>query len=834
MTTIRARHGNGAVRVHLTRHPVAQECARAAASLMGAARAEVVVFEADRVFVAASSVVTTAMFPRTPTAAELALIDASTPVLLGNDLAVPVRDSDGELVGSLTLEFDGDALDPDTAQFVDVDRRVDGLEALARLIAGALDADDDRDEEQVENFAARVLDGQRDAVVVLDADLTVTWASPGLVSLLGRSPAEAIGRSAAEFLHPDDIARTIDAITRISEGLALTRVVVRLATGHGTFIPIEVTGNDLSADPVVGGIVLSLRDAQHESELGAAADRAERISSSIIHGLRDGVIATDGVGAITIVNDVARELFDIDPAFRPSQLEIDDFALTTVDGQPHDPRTETPDDEQPPVCHLVSQRGAVRYLTTATEAVHDADGLEVGRVIIFSDVTREHVAAQELRRQALHDQLTGLPNRRLLEERLAEIASLTNSVNVAACFIDLDGFKLVNDNHGHRVGDEIVRIAAHRLSTQLRDGDLLVRQGGDEFVALLVGIDDLESAARSAERCRAALEDPFVVGSERFDLSGSVGVAMQRSEDLDGDILLQHADMALYAAKNGGRNRVEVFDAVLADIVSDQARQQRIVRDAIDDGRLRPHFQPLVDARTGQTIAYESLVRLETETGEILTAEEFLDAIASTSIMWDLDRVTFAWSCRAAVRFCELSPDDPPSVACNFSPVSITHPEFLTMLDDTIAEEGADPRQMTVELTESAAFESSRHGGVLEEVRRRGLRLSLDDFGTGYSSLAHLRDLPLNTVKIDRSFVVRLQEDRVERSITDAVVSLARELDVATVAEGVETAEQLEEVRTLGFDTVQGWYHSAAVPLEGALDDWRNTLAGRRQPPVVG
>lgn len=796
-----------AVRNRLSRHPIALECVSAAASFVSG-RAEVVVLEGDRVYVAASSTVKTAMQPRLITSAEAALTADGEHVWRaqrhGKFVAVPIVDDAGNIVASLSVELDNDAA-----------VELDGLEPLARLAAtalatpaGAVSGD----------LLASVLNGQRDAVIVLCPDLQVRWAGRGVVSLLGRSPAEVVGRSAADFLHPDDVAHTLDAISRIAQGLEMYRVNVRLLTSSGTYIPIEVTGNDLSSDPTVGGMVLSLRDAQYESEMGAAMDRTNRLSGAIVDGLRDGVVATDEFGTVTVINDVAREMFGIDASATTAQLTLDDFALVTTDGRPHD--LDDRDTTDTHVCCLVSGRGEVRFITTACEPINDSSGHQMGRVVIFSDVTRERRAADELRTQALHDQLTGLPNRRQLEQRLGELSLLSPGTNVAACFVDLDGFKLVNDNHGHKTGDELVRIAAKRLLAQLRDDDLLVRQGGDEFVALLVGCEDLDDAARTAERCRATLSATYSIGDKRFDLTGSIGVAMASTANLNGDVLLQHADIALYAAKSRGRNRVERFDEALAVVVTTEERQQRILRDALDDDRVVMHFQPLVSAKTQRAVGYEALARVRTVEGDILTPVAFMEAIAGSSLMWELDRQAFSLSCQAAALLSRVAPDEAPYVACNFSSVSVTHPDFLATIDRAIASAGIAPEQICIELTESAAFESQKHSGTLDAVRERGINVALDDFGTGYSSLAHLRDLPLSAVKVDRSFIAKLADDDIERSITEAVVSLAQDLGLSVVAEGVENVEQLGHAQMLGFDTIQGWHYSKAVPLDECLQDW--------------
>lgn len=787
------------------------ECARAAAAATGA-RADVVVFEDDRAFVVASSADNVVLFPRPLMPAEQDLLSAGTEQRTGSalvckqgDVAVPILDGENLIVGSLSIHDAGGGT-------------FDVLFPLARLIMGELISQPDRED----SFFHEIVEAQRDAIILLGPDLTIKWASRGISTLIGRTPAEITGRSAADFIHPDDLETALDAITRMSQGLEVWRVAVRLSAAAGDWNPVEVTGTDHSGDAVLGGLVLSLRDAQQDRELKVAVSHSRRTAASIVAGLHEGIVATDQFGAVTLANEIARSMFGVDPALSSAQLSLADFALVNADGQPHE--LLTTGEHNGEVCCVVSIDGEIRYVTTTNQPIEGDAAEPLGTVIVFHDITNEWLAAEELRQQALHDQLTGLANRRLLDKRMAELASLAPAITVAACFIDLDGFKMINDNHGHRAGDELIRIAADRLEDVVRKGDLLVRQGGDEFVALLVDTQDIEAAAMTAERYRAALSEPYVIGDDRFDLTASVGVAVGSSRDLADERLFQHADLALYAAKNRGRNRVESFNSSLAEAVRIEERQRRLLRDALDDDRLVMHFQPLLDVETECTKGFEALARIVTADGELVGPSAFMEAIANSSLMWDLDRAAFRLSCQAAALLARLSPERPPYMACNFSSVSLTHPDFIGFLIETVDRAAVDPRQIVLEVTEGAAFDPGSGGAsALHRLHDHGFKLALDDFGTGYSSLSHLRDLPISIVKVDQSFIARLANHDSERAIAQAVVSLCRDLALNVVAEGVENAAQLDQVRQLGFETIQGWHYSTAVPLAGCLQNWKET-----------
>ena len=782
------------------------ECVKIAGALTGL-DAEVVVFEDNRVFIAASTRTDLLMMPRPMTDAEIAAAASG-----GRRTEVV----DGPSASAVLPICQGDSLVAGLSLFGEPDIPTDttGLDAIARIIAGLVDTI----EVAQTNFHEKVLGGLRECVLIMSPEMELVWASQGSASLFGYSPLELKGRSAVEFLHPDDIEKTLDGIIKISAGLEVYRLIVRVLNATGAYTPVEVMGNDLTADPEIGGIVLSLRDAQHDSELGQEIERSRQLSSAIVEGLPDGLVATDQYGHINMANTVARSMFDIDSALTAAQLSLESFDLFTIDGRSMDFSEPT----DLPVRCLLPDEGDIRYLDCSVRAVAAPKADTFGRVVVFTDVTAEHRAAEDLREQALHDQLTGLPNRRQMEARLVELASDTHADVVAACFIDLDGFKLVNDNHGHRVGDQVIRLAAQRLQRQLRDADLLVRHGGDEFVALLVGASSMADAQETAERFRSVLAEPYDVSGERFDLTASIGVALSPTRDLNSELLLQHADIALYEAKGNGRNRVQAFDESLALAVSTEQKQRRVLRDAIDEDRVVMHFQPLVDSASETTRGFEALARVRTADGELLTPAHFLDAVSQTGLMWDLDRIAFQLSCDAARLLHTIDPEHPPYVACNFSSVSITHPDFVDFVVATTRGAAIATSQICIEVTESAAFDSAdRSAGALRTLKDHGYRLALDDFGTGYSSLAHLRDLPITSVKVDRSFVEQLGAHTSERAIAEAVVTLARDLQLGVVAEGVETVEQMEQVKAMGFETIQGWHYSRALPIDRCLEHWR-------------
>ena len=789
------------------------------------ADAEIAVVETDRVFVVASSDPNASNQPRA--------MRASEQHLLSPDPAAELAPIDGFLSVPITeMSPDGSALVAVlTIEVSEHDRRapiLSGLIGLSRLVETELEKDLDTTTDYFKNL----IHGQRDAVAVLGPDGNVAFISNGVISLLGRTPSEIIGLSPVDLVHPDDLEAAFDAIIRVSQGLEVFRSTLRMRDARNQYVPVEITGTDLSDDPVVGGIVLTVRDDQRDVEHDRTLTRSQHMSDAIVENLRDGVIATDEFGTIVKINDTARSMFSIDRSTPPAELTNEQFSLFTVDGRLHDPFEVTSpnsDASRTPICSVVSREGTTQYLTTTCEPItedRDGEAHNLGHVLVFNDITSEHEASQELRTQALHDQLTGLANRRQLDDSLEQLKTSRSDMLVAACFIDLDGFKVVNDVHGHGKGDQLVRIAAARLARQLRATDLLVRQGGDEFVALLVDVADLDSAAEAAERCRESLARPYMIDAQRFDVTGSIGVSISRCEDLNPAELLRHADLALYAAKDLGRNRVELFDENLATVVNREAEQRVRLKGALESEELTMYFQPLVDTKEEVTVGYEALARIVTQDGSLVTPDSFLESVSSSSLMWELDQAAFVLSCDALAQLSMIDSSRRPYVACNFSSISVANPDFVPMLEYVVGHAGVDPSLISIELTESAAFDITARGTTqLDDMVALGFKLALDDFGTGYSSLSHLRDLPISSVKVDRSFINKVQQSESERSIAGAIVKLARDLDFDVVAEGVETREQLRCARELGFPTIQGWYYSQALSLSETLEDWASTAA---------
>ncbi len=796
-----------AAAVHaLSGHPTVIDVVRIATSLT-VSPAEVVVFEQGRAMVV-GSLENGLLQPRplTPTEDQL-LADGGRLARGANVTSAAIFGGDREPIGALTVDHGAGLPDADV------------LLGLCRIVSSLLE-----ERSGSHGWHETLLENLRDAVVVLDDSMVITYANRAVGIQIGRSPAEIVGTHVVDLLHPDDIDAAFDSLLRLGSGAEVYRLAVRVRHGLGDFIRLEATGRDLTADPTVGGIVLSLRNGDHDLELETTLDRTRQLTDAVVEQLHDGIIATDAVGSVLVVNEVARRLLDLPAGTFLAELAIDGLGFLDVDALPvapdrHPIRRVLGGEHMIREPMSVVSEGEVRHLVVSGRPVSSSDGSLVGAAIGFHDVTDSRRYQRELQRSALHDHLTGLANRRQLKAKVSELplsAVAGDHRPVSETLIDLDNFKVINDTHGHRIGDHVIQITAGRLAEACGPDDLLVRLGGDEFVVLSRGRTPGDAVA-AADAMRRRLAEPFEIDGHAFSLTCSIGVAHLEVDGLHEDSLLRYADLALYEAKARGRNRVALFDSQLAEATRIAARQREFLRQVLDEDGLVMNFQPFVDAASGRIVGFESLARCRIRSGALVGPADFLEAASGSGLIWELDRRAFELTCSAAAMLADRVAG--LTIACNFSPLSIVQPDFVDHVERTMRHRGLEPSMIAIEVTESAAFEG---GGValdaLHAVHRLGVRLVLDDFGTGYSSLSHLRDLALAQVKVDRSFVAAALESTSERAIAEAVVELAHGLGVAVVAEGVETEEQLAWARSAGFDIIQGWYYSPARGLEEILD----------------
>ena len=450
-------------------------------------------------------------------------------------------------------------------------------------------------------------------------------------------------------------------------------------------------------------------------------------------------------------------------------------------------------------------------------------------------------ANEELRRRAFIDPLTGLPNRMLFEDRLLhamqrydrddDSRARREPCKLAVLFVDLDGFKPINDMLGHAVGDEVLQEAARRLRTTTRDSDTVARIGGDEFVLLAEDVSDVADCASLANRVIQVLAQPLEVQGHQVTLSGSVGVALY-PEHGDRMKLVQNADAAMYTAKRAGGNTYALFESRMNEGLQEQLSLQHDLRHALERGELQLHYQPKIDARLGRLQGVEALLRWHHPTRGMVGPNVFIPIAERFGLINGLGNWVIEESCRQMRVWADEGLS--MNVAINLSVHQLRTEELVPRIESALARYQVMPSQLLCEITESVAMEDIESTQrAFEELSRIGVYLSIDDFGTGYSSLSYLRQLPARQLKIDRSFVADIEVRPDARAIVGAVIQLAHQLGLRVVAEGVETEGQRDILLVLQCDELQGYLLARPMAVE-ALDDWLQKQPSDEPLPIVG
>src|SRR6202140_460187 len=428
-------------------------------------------------------------------------------------------------------------------------------------------------------------------------------------------------------------------------------------------------------------------------------------------------------------------------------------------------------------------------------------------------------ANAQLQHQATHDALTGLPNRVLYLDRLErEIAHAERDGHTfAVLVVDLDRFKVINDTLGHGPGDQLLKEVAHRLSRSIRTVDTVARTGGDEFLLLITDIRDPADTAVVATKIIAELNKSVLIGGAEVHTSASIGISVYPANGTEPDSLVAHADEAMYFAKQNGRNTFQFFSPEMSVFSRERLDLERDLRRALPMQQFEVHYEPKMDIATGRMNSVEALLRWRHPTRGLVGPMEFIPLAEESGLIFSIGEWVLREACRQA-RQWQLDGQPFLRVAVNISPIHFRQPKFLDVVRSALSDHDLEPRYLEIELTETTVMDHADTSvQILEDLSRMGVIVSIDDFGTGYSSMSYLRRFPIDKLKIDRSFINELTTSSDAASIVKAIISLAHSLRLKVVAEGVETAEQLQQLRELGCDQFQGFYRSAAV-LPGEIE----------------
>jgi diguanylate cyclase (GGDEF)-like protein len=468
----------------------------------------------------------------------------------------------------------------------------------------------------------------------------------------------------------------------------------------------------------------------------------------------------------------------------------------------------------PPNCTLVRRDGIEIPIEDSVAPIHDRGGQASGAVIVFRDVSAAHAMAVQMTHSAQHDFLTGLPNRMLLSDRVSQAIALAarHKNRVAVLFLDLDGFKHINDSLGHPIGDKLLQSVAKRLVDGVRDSDTVSRQGGDEFVVLLSDLAQPEDAIISVNRMLMMLAAPHFIGQHDLCVTASIGVSIYPDDGLNAETLIKNADTAMYQAKENGRQSYQFFKPAMNVRAVERQSIEESLRRALERQEFALHYQPKIDLRTGAITGAEALIRWTHPTRGMVPPVQFIPVAEECGLILPISNWVLREACKQARAWVDAGLPM-TNMAVNISAMEFRDDNFVDRVFAILEETGLDPGSLELELTESVLMKRVESAAsVLQALRARGVQLAVDDFGTGYSSLSYLRKFPVDALKIDQSFVRQITTSPDETSIVTAVISMGRSLKLRVVAEGVETLEELEFLRAHQCDEAQGYFFSRPVP----------------------
>jgi diguanylate cyclase (GGDEF)-like protein/PAS domain S-box-containing protein len=654
-----------------------------------------------------------------------------------------------------------------------------------------------------------------------DERSTLTWVSPQVETMLGHRPEELIADQDLwyELIHPDDVERVRAEEQRVFEAREEFDIEYRMVSRDGRVIWVRERDSivrDADGTPLfTQGVLYDITSQRRtEHELREERDRAQSyldIAGTIVVlvDVDDRIVLVNRAGCQLLGYEhdelVGQDAFDfLCPADRAEETRA---AHRAIFERGRDPG-------QPAEFAIVTKDGRPRVMLWRNALMRDDSGNPTGVLSSGIDVTERLEAEQQIAYLAYHDSLTGLPNRALLAEHLelALARARRTSASVALLYLDLDDFKLVNDSLGHQAGDELLCQIAMRLQDRRRQTDLLARQGGDEFLLLLSDVagDAVAIARTAAEGILDALARPFSIAGTDFHVGASIGVGVFPRDANDAEELLRHADAAMYQAKARGRNTVAVY--------SGEAHQSRErlslstrLRRAIERDELVLHFQPIVDPRTGVLRKAEALVRWDDPKRGLVPPVEFIPFAEETGLIDEVGEWVLEALCRQRLAWQADGLD--PQVTFNVSPRELRRTVFAEHLRARVAAHGLDPSGVTVEVTESAAMgDFGVAEPVLRDLAAAGFTVAIDDFGRGYSSLTRLRNLPVQLLKIDRSFLRDVPDRPEATAVVTAILELAGALGMETVAEGVETVAQRDFLIERGCGQAQGFLLGRPAP----------------------
>ncbi len=669
-----------------------------------------------------------------------------------------------------------------------------------------------------------------DAILLLDLETEVIVdANDKACEMYGFERQEFIGKNIKEI--SQDITRGEKHLRELSVNGTDQQFETVQFRADGTAISLLVNSSVIEYQS--RKVVLSInRDITNRKKTEEELQKNFSLLMSTLEATADGILAVDSDDNIIAFNNKFAEMWNISEDILEYRKKTEtplNLVEKLKNPDEYLEKTEQLDDRDDEnsfdVLELKNGKLYERYRNP-----QKIENKIVGQVYSFRDVTERKRIEDQLTHNALHDALTDLPNRALFLEHLRHTIKINErrfDAAYAVLFLDFDHFKVINDSLGHMEGDKLLVQIAKRLKLSLRSGDIVARIGGDEFTILLDDLEDMNEALRIAERILEDLNEPFNLSGREIFISASIGIASNKADYTKPEEILRDADIAMYRAKAGGRARLEVFNQTMHEQANTRLQMESEMRRAVKEKEFTVYYQPIVDLQNDRIIGFESLVRWIHPAHGIIPPDEFIPLAEETGLIIPLGEWILCESCRQLKTWQTANPENADlTISVNLSCKQFLQPDLVKCVAEILDETKLDAEYLRLEITESHLMEDSAAAiSIMENLRALGIKISIDDFGTGYSSLSYLHSLPINYLKIDRSFVSRMQNGSENGEIVETIIALAKNLNIATVAEGIETPEQAEFLKNQHCDFGQGYLYSKPVAAEHAEKLLQNTLA---------
>lgn len=682
------------------------------------------------------------------------------------------------------------------------------------------------------DYAEQLIEMAPEAIAILDTEDRVIRVNQEFCRLFQYSRHHCIGRRVDELIVPQSLKAESLSLSARAIGGACFEVETQRKRRDGSLVDVSILAKPIATETDETAVYVIYRDISERKQAQEALKQSEARHRTMLEAAPDPVI----------VRDMQDRVLYLNPAFtRVLGWTLDDCRNRVLDFVPaeHQPETQAFMDRirqgktfSGVETRRITKDGRLVDVSISGAVFLDPQGKPEGYVNTLQDITDRRMRDEELRFVAYHDTLTGLPNRKSFYMSLDDLLQHGSRRNTdrtwALMFLDLDRFKQINDTLGHDKGDQLLKQVARRLKNCLRETDRLFRLGGDEFTVILTHLSHDIDVARIAGKIMQALNRPFQINGHEVVTTTSIGVSVFPNDGLDVESLVKSADMAMYAAKENGGNRYRFFTEEMHRIALHRMRMESSLKKALDRDELVVLYQPLVD-ETERIVGMEALLRWRhPELGLILPAD-FIHITEETGSIVPIGRWVLQTACREASQlhdkgFSELF------LAVNVSAKQIQEPDFEQMVIDILNESGLPPRCLSLEMTESAVIQNPEVCiAKMRRLRAWGISFSIDDFGVGYSSLNYLKRFPIDALKIDRSFICDAINSKGDREIIKTIITMAHNLEIEAVAEGVETRQQKAFLVNHGCNSMQGFLFAHPVPME-RLEE---LLESRKQPRVI-